>query len=142
MNPSIREQIIIKLQSYAAAALGLEVQRSRTNPISKNAAYGVYCYAENERNSEQMNNRTTRELSVKFCIFVRGDEPDRLADFPVSTLVNSLLTDHRVGGLATQIQETSTEWDFDSDVSEDYGTATVSFLITYTTNRVDQTSAQ
>lgn len=140
--PSVREQILQHLRSVADAVFPtVNVKRSRTLPVSKAEQLGISMYAESESVEDMPSNRSRRTLTVTFKLFVRGNAPDELADPHVTALTAAVLSDIRCGGFATQIQETGTTWDYDTDVSEDYGEVTVSFLITYDTQRANQTIA-
>lgn len=140
MMPSVRELILQHLASTADATFPTaKVKRSRTLPASKTDDLVVRMFAESEQVEDMPAQRTRRQLTVTFKLFVRGNAPDELADPHVNALTAAVLADIRCGGFATQVQETGTTWDYDTDVSEDYGEVTVSFLITYYTNRADQT---
>lgn len=138
--PSIRELILQHLLAVTVAAFpGVSVKRSRTLPSAKDTALAIRMFADSEDSSDMPSQRKQRELRVNFKLFVRGVAPDEIADEPLTTLTQAVLADIRCGGFATQVQETGTTWDYDADVSEDFGEVTASFLITYYTNRADQT---
>lgn len=139
---SKRESILDYLVSsvntaLTAGGIAASVRRTRSTPIGKNEQLAVSLYANQESVQQRVGGKADRVLTVQFNVFTRGDEPDALADATVAILVSTLMSDIRLGGLANSVNETGTSWDFDSEISEDYGVASVTFEISYITSASD-----
>lgn len=134
MAASKREQILDYIVSALGTALGLTVRRSRSTAIGKAETVAVSLYATSEDVQQHPNQRASRTLSIQVNVFTRGDEPDALADSSVATVVSTLMSNTRCGGLTNTLRETGISWDFDNEVSEDFGVASVTFEIEYTTS--------
>ncbi len=136
---SIREQILAKMVTVLnAGAIGAQVYRSRTDPISRAQSPAVIIQPVSDTAKQVSIPYLDCELLTHVTVYVRGAAPDTLAD-PMLVAINSaLLADQTLGGLVMLIMPMSTHFEF-SDSDTELCVATCEYKIDYRTNQRDLT---
>ena len=130
---SIREKILEKIK----ATLNIEnMYRSRTQAFTKDEGICTVVMPVSETAEPLFENRMERIMTVQVKTIVRGLIPDQAADDRLNLIVKKLGTDITLGGLATNITEMSTEWNFE-DADNDALIITQDFQVRYRTNLID-----
>lgn len=112
-----REQILQALKARLGALSGLGitgVHRSRADPFQPDEAPALNLVPDLDEPAENTIGMIDSTLSVEVHVFHRGQEPDALADPIVQAVHAALMTEPTLGGLAIDIAEGSTGWEFDS----------------------------
>jgi hypothetical protein len=96
------------LQAIGAALAGVSgvggrVYRSRADGIAREQAPCITYDWSNEEQLPQTTVLAERQISVFVSVYVRGDEPDRLADPIIAEVHAALLQDITLGGLSMDI---------------------------------------
>lgn len=73
-----------------------------------------------------------RDFVVEFIVITRGDVPDELADAAICEVHDLLCADPSFGGLAAQLFEQSSNWDF-ADADQTACELTVRYRVRYFT---------
>ena len=139
---SIREQILLALM--AAVRLPVErlnatLHRSPTVAISREQCPALVVFPESESITERVNDRVTRELTVRIVALARAVPPastETEADRLLTTAHTALLADRNLGGLALGIREQECEWDVE-DADAVAATIPARYCITYRTLDAD-----
>ena len=111
-----REQILQYLKGTTlagTAAVGSRIYRSRADKFMPEEAPALNLLADNEDPNENTIGQVDAQLHIEVQVYHRGTEPDRLADPVVEDVHAKVMADPRLGGLAIDIQENGTSWDFD-----------------------------
>lgn len=111
-----REQILqaVKARLDALGGLGITgVHRSRADKFSGSEAPALNLLPDSEDPSENSLGFTDARLQVEVQVYHRGVEPDRLADPIVEAVHAAIMGQPTLGGLAIDISEAGTSWDFD-----------------------------
>lgn len=117
---SKRETIIQAFLAKAAAVSGVggRVFRSREDAIATTESPSVVVRPESEDVQEMTNGLVECFLQITVDVFQRGagldSAPDQLADAVLQELHGLLLADPQLGGLAIDLVDLSTTFDFDS----------------------------
>lgn len=114
---TIREQCMQALKARLAAISGLGltgVHRSRMDKFAATESPALNLLPDNEDPSETTLGQVDARLAVEVQVYQRGAEPDRLADPIVQAVHAALLGEPTIGGLALDITENGTTWDFDA----------------------------
>ena len=77
-----------------------------------------------------------RDFSFVVTCYAKGDAVDKLLD-PLIAWATKVLAGNRLGGLAHDIEESDTEWDFEHGDAL-YGVASITFAVTFQTKTADQ----
>lgn len=124
-----------------AALVTVEKYRTRALPNTALAAAIVYPVRETVRraNDHPRSQVVGRTLTAAVEIRVRdeaGDPLDEVLDPVLAWVVQQVLQDDTLGGLASGVQERSTEWSAAS-AERPYGAAVIEFEVTYQTRAND-----
>lgn len=116
MMASKREQILQAVGAKLATVGGIggRVYRSRADAIAREQSP---CITYDWANEEAMDPATVfaeRRISVFVSVFVRGDEPDRLADPIITEAHAALMADTTLSGLALDIALGAASFDYES----------------------------
>lgn len=133
---TIRENILARLKSTTLVAIPgvTKVYRSRADKFGLSDAPALNVLADNEQPSENTIGKVDADLHVEVQVYHRGTEPDRLADPVVAAVHAAMMADTTLGGLAFDVTEDGTSWDFD----EADGTALIvrmRYIVRYRHNR-------
>lgn len=110
-----REQIMQALKALLVANVtGVTgVYRSRADKFAGTEAPAINLVPDQEQPDEIALSQVDAKLNIEVQVFHRGDEPDRLADAYVQAVHSTLMTNTTVSGLAIDVSESDTSWDFD-----------------------------
>lgn len=111
-----REQIMQALKARLAAISGLgitRVDRSRADKYSGTEAPALNLMPDSEDPAENTIGQIDARLAVEVQVYQRGVEADRLADPIVEAVHAALMGEPTLGGLAIDMSEAGTSWDFD-----------------------------
>ena len=113
---SIREQILLAVMAAVrppVESLGATLHRSPTVAISREQCPALVVFPESESITERVNDRVTRELTVRIVALARA-VPPASAETEAARLLTAapaaLLADRNLGGLALGIREQECEW--------------------------------
>ena len=135
---SIREQLLLAVLDAvrpAAASLGATLHRSPALAISREQCPALVVFPESESITERVNDRVTRELTVRIVALARAVPPasaETEADRLLTAAHAALLADRNLGGLALGIREQECEWDVE-DADAVAATIPARYCITYRT---------
>lgn len=136
-----REQILAALHDQLEELTNVRVYRSRSAPIvsefEQTSGITLRPLAEQV---EQGIGYATRDLEVRVDVFERGDVPDQKADALVQRVHDAVMQDTRLAGIAVNIEEVSTEWDFE-DADWDGVAVRITYRITYRSQIKDLAAA-
>lgn len=137
---SIREQILTKIVSVLDAGnIGAPVDRSRTEAVSRGQSPRVIVLPGSDIARQVTVPYLDWALSVHVVVYVRGAEPDRLADPIITAAHAALMADETLGGLAMTILPASVHFELaDSDAT--VCVATCEYRIQYRTSQQDLTT--
>lgn len=139
MMSSRREQILAKMVALLEAGnVGAPVERSRTNAISRAQSPRVIVLASSDIASQPFVPYLHWALSAHVVVYVRGAEPDVLADPIITAAHAALMADQTLGGMVMNIMPASTHFEL-SDADDGACVATCTFTITYRTTQQDLT---
>lgn len=130
---SIRERILEKIKTTLDIG---NVYRSRSQAFTKDVGMATVIFPVSEIAEPLFENRMERTMTVQIMTVVRGLIPDQIADDRLNLILKKLGTDITLGGLATNITESSTGWDFE-DADNDALVITQDFQVRYRTNLID-----
>lgn len=111
-----REQILQAVKTRLAALSGLGitgVHRSRADKFAGSEAPALNLMPDSEDPSEVSQGFTDARLQVEVQVYHRGTEADRLADPIVEAVHAAMLGEPTIGGLAIDVTEAGTSWDFE-----------------------------
>lgn len=109
-----REQIMVAMEAALATVTGVTaVYRSRADKFSGADSPALNLMPDNEDPAENNTGQIDATLAAEVQVFVRGVKPDSLADPYVQQVHAKLMTDPTLGGLAIDVSEAGTSWDFD-----------------------------
>lgn len=111
-----REQILQYIKGttlVGTAGAGTRVYRSRADKFTPGEEIAINLLADNEQPNEDTIGKINADLFVEVQIYNRGAEADRLADPTVEDIHARMMADTTLGGLAFDISENGTTWDFD-----------------------------
>lgn len=110
-----REQILAALKALLVANVtGVTgVYRSRADKFSGTEAPALNLVPDQEQPQENAIGLMDARLDFEVQVFQRGDEADRLADPYVEAVHSALMSSQTIGGLAIDITDGATSWDFD-----------------------------
>lgn len=135
---SLRERICQYLQEQLKAEggpAGLLVDRQRSLPLDKGLVPAALVYLVKETAQRIGPNSTVSRREVVFRVEIRAiDEPsDQKLDPLVNWVVQQLLSDFTVGGLADGIEEAGGQWIQEASKDQVIGAVAIDFTITYRT---------
>jgi len=113
---SKREQIIQAVGTALAGVQGVggRVYRSRADAIAREQSPCITYDWSNEEVLPQVTVFAERQVSIFVSVFVRGDEPDRLADPIISSVHAALMVDTTLGGLALDMALGTATFEYES----------------------------
>lgn len=104
----------LKARLAAISGLGItRVDRSRADKYSGAEAPALNLLPDSEDPAENTIGQIDARLAVEVQVYHRGIEPDRLADPIVEAVHAALMAEPTLGGLAIDMFENGTSWDFD-----------------------------
>lgn len=148
MSASVREQLVravVAAIDGSGKPSGLNVHRSRTRAIGNDQlpAVVVYLLQETlppERQQPARGRQIARRTATLVCeCRAKGVLADEALDPLTTWVVQALLADPTLGGLAYAVSEAGTQWDA-AELDDVYGGAQVHFQIDYTTAAGDPAS--
>ena len=112
---SKREQIMQALVTALAGTTGVgtRVFRSRSQALTRDESPSVVVMPVQEQAVEDAIGQIDARLTVQVAVYQRGNVPDSLADATVESAFAKVMADETLGGLAIDITEDGTSWDFD-----------------------------
>lgn len=113
---SKREQIMQRLKTTTlagTAGVGARIYRSRADKFMPEEAPALNLLADHEEPNENTIGKVDAKLHIEVQVYHRGNEADRLADPVVEDVHAKLMADTLLGGLAVDVTEDGTSWDFD-----------------------------
>lgn len=136
---SIREQIVQKIVAVLEAGnIGAPVDRSRTEAVSRGQSPRVIVLPGADMARQSSVPFLDWVLAVHVVVYVRGAEPDSLADPIITAAHAALMADESLGGLAMTILPAAVHFELaDSDAA--VCVATCEYRIQYRTSQQDLT---
>lgn len=137
---SIREQILTKIVSVLNAGnIGAPVDRSRTEAVSREQSPRVIVLPGSDVARQSTVPFLDWTMAVHVVVYVRGSQPDSLADPIIAAAHASLMADETLGGLAMTILPASVHFELvDSDATA--CVVTCEYRIQYRTSQQDITT--
>lgn len=135
---SKREKIIKYLQTQLQQLTGIPVYRSRALPFAENKIPSITVEPIQDSPTANVIGQLDWSLVVMITVFVRGKEPDKIADPFISEIYKKCMNDSDLGGNAMDISPLG----FESKIYEGDGYPASfenSFRITYRTSEKDIT---
>lgn len=135
-----RELILADIATRLASApsIGAPVYRSRVTPMSRGETPAVIVEPVQDSASQPVIPKLDWMLTVRVSVIVRASIPDQAADSILQAIHTKMTADLTLGGLAYDVQPTSTAWEFvESDVPT--GMITYDFMVLYRTDLQDLT---
>ena len=117
MPTSIRERLLQELVSRLAPlaqAEGVQIKRSPTVAISREASPALLLFPEAESIAQRANDRLERHLVVRLVAMARetaGESAEAICDRLLVAAHAALFADANFGGLCLGLQELDCEWD-------------------------------
>jgi hypothetical protein len=114
---SIRERLlraVLAALHPVADRLGATLHRSPAIAIIREQSPALVVFPENESITERVNDRVSRELTLRVTALVRvvpPEEPQAPLDQLVTAAHAALMRDPNFGGLALGLKEVESEWD-------------------------------
>ena len=139
---SIREQILLAVMAAVRTpveSLGATLHRSPTVAISREQCPALVVFPESDAITEHVNDRVTRELTVRIVALARAvppAAPETEADRLLTAAHAALMADGNLGGLALGIREQECEWEVE-DADAIAAAIPARYRITYRTLAVD-----
>jgi hypothetical protein len=136
---SKREQILsaIVAQLAGTTGVGTRIFRSREDALASTEAPSIIVMPDGEDIlSDGVIGPIDKHLAVKISVYARGVQPDSAADPVVESAYTKIMADPSIGGLAIDVIENGTVWEFDQadHLAVMVGTR---FLVWYRHNRDD-----
>lgn len=143
MGLSVREQIVANVEAAldgVGKPTGLTVHRLRTRPIQKEKLPAMQIRFGGEP-SEPVTHDGHEQNVLKLLIETRvtvdaATPPDQGLDPYLNWIVQSLMADETLGGLANRVRKRRIDWDAD-EMDKIYGAALTEIDITYYTDASD-----
>ena len=138
MPTSIRERLlqeIINRLSPLAQAEGVQIKRSPTTAISRDASPALLLFPEAESIAQRANDRIERHLIVRLIAMARetnGEAAEAIADRLQVAAHAALCADANFGGLCIGLQELDCEWDIE-DADATAAAIPTRYQVTYRT---------
>ncbi len=135
-----RELILADIATRLASApsIGAPVYRSRVTPMARGETPAVIVEPVQDSASQPVIPKLDWMLTVRVSVIVRASIPDQAADSILQAIHTKMTADLTLGGLAYDVQPTSTAWEFvESDVPT--GMITYDFMVLYRTALQDLT---
>lgn len=114
---TIREQIMQYLKGttlIGTAGAGSRVFRSRADKFTPDESPAINLVPDNEQPNEDTIGKVNAMLHVEVQVYVRAaSEADSVADAVIESVHSKIMADPQLGGLAFDISEDGTSWDFD-----------------------------
>lgn len=138
MPTSIRERLlqeIINRLSPLAQAEGVQIKRSPTTAISRDASPALLLFPEAESIAQRANDRIERHLIVRLIAMARetsGETAEVIADRLQVAAHAALFADANFGGLCIGLQELDCEWDIE-DADATAAAIPTRYQVTYRT---------
>ena len=138
MPTSIRERLlqeIINRLSPLAQAEGVQIKRSPTTAISRDASPALLLFPEAESIAQRANDRIERHLIVRLIAMARetsGEAAEVIADRLQVAAHAALFADVNFGGLCIGLQQLDCEWDIE-DADATAAAIPTRYQVTYRT---------
>lgn len=138
MPTSIRERLlqeIINRLSPLAQAEGVQIKRSPTTAISRDASPALLLFPEAESIAQRANDRIERHLIVRLIAMARetnGEAAEAIADRLQVAAHAALFADVNFGGLCIGLQQLDCEWDIE-DADATAAAIPTRYQVTYRT---------
>ena len=138
MPTSIRERLlqeIINRLSPLAQAEGVQIKRSPTTAISRDASPALLLFPEAESIAQRANDRIERHLIVRLVAMARetsGEAAEVIADRLQVAAHAALFADVNFGGLCIGLQQLDCEWDIE-DADATAASIPTRYQVTYRT---------
>lgn len=114
---SKRELIMqaVKAALTGTSGVGSRVYRSRADKFGAAEAPAINIMPDSEDPTENTIGKVDAKLNIEVQVYHRSSTtpPDEQADSVVEEVFSRLMADSTLGGLAVDISETGTNWDFD-----------------------------
>lgn len=132
---SVRERILeyIRASLIGHTSAGQEVYRSRSSAISRAKSPAIIISPISESTVEEMYPFASHSLTIAMRYIARADIPDSAADVLAVGAHALLMADRSLGGLALDVTEVGTQWQFD-DADLDACELTMHYRIAYRTS--------
>lgn len=112
-----REQIMQAVMAALSGTTGVgsRIYRSRADKFSASEAPALNVLPDNEDPAEYTTGKVDAKLAIEVQVYHRSSStpPDQLADPVVEDVHARMMADSTLGGLAIDISENGTSWDFD-----------------------------
>ena len=135
-----RETIMAALVAELAGTVGVgsRIYRSRTEALAGDESPALVVMPIQEAGNENAIGSIDAQLTVQVAVYQRGATPDSLADPTVESAFGKIMGSPTLGGLAVDISEAGTTWEFD-DGNDEAAWIGMNFVIWYRHNRTTLT---
>lgn len=136
---TLREQIVAAMvTALNGAGTGAAIYRSRAVAVSRGQSPALIIEPVSDAATQNTVPKLDWLLTVRCTLFVRGPQPDVLADPIVQAAHAALLADMTLGGLAMTVLPTTAQYQF-SDADDGVCVVTLDFQVQYRTSQQDLT---
>lgn len=127
-----RESILQALVTLLAdtTAVGSNIFRSRVLALSRDESPSLVIMPTQEEGTEDALGFIDSKLTVQISVYQRGEVPDSLADSIVESVFSKVMADPKLGGLAIDIYEDGTNFEFD-DADQEAVWIGMQFIVWY-----------
>lgn len=129
---SLREQILGAIATRVHNGAGITVHRSREAPVTRAEGIVAIVHPIEETVAKTSPSTVVRDLNVGVIFLARGPVPDTALDPVIASALVAVMADQTLGGLANQIIEDSTRWNFQEADSTALA-AEINFKVRYLT---------
>ena len=112
---SLREQILVAIQTKLSTVPNATVFRSRQDAVAREEGNALLLQPEKEspqKRSSAPGGTVLRDFLINVIVMARGDPPDQVADAVIAVAHAQIMSDPTLGNLCAQVIDDSTEWTF------------------------------